>query len=131
MRSPVTVRLYPEAIVTGTLSAPDGTPLPRIFVTAQRSTYTETGHQWMPTAQATTNSRGEFRLTVPPGDYRIETAFLQQVPGTGKMLLPLIYPSGSSSLSSASIHLRAGAEEHLELRPHLRQSYNLGLRIDP
>ena len=62
------LRLYPEAIFTGTVTAPDGAPLPHILVSARRSMFNGSGHTWIPVAQMQTNSHGRFRLPVPSGD---------------------------------------------------------------
>ncbi|WP_035349231.1 carboxypeptidase-like regulatory domain-containing protein [Edaphobacter aggregans] len=127
---PVIVRLYPEALLTGTLTASDGTPLPQVMVTAQRSVYNETGHQWYPAGQNMTNSRGEFRVAVPPGDYRIETAFSPRLRGTAKAILPLRVPSGTSSNASETIHIGSGTEERFDLHPRVAPAYMVSLRLE-
>lgn len=128
--APVTIRLYPEAVLTGVLTAPDGTPLPRVLVTAHRSVYTETGHQWMPTGQHLTNSRGEFRLVIPPGDYRIETGFLLKLDGLAKCVIPSMYPATAASDASNLIHVASGTEERIDLHPELSATYPVTLRIE-
>jgi len=75
MGVPIELRLYPEALLTGTVTAPDGTPLPRISVNAYRSLYDVTGHRWQIMGQAQTDSHGNFRMPVQAGDYRLETRY--------------------------------------------------------
>ena len=128
--APVTVRLFPEGLLAGTLTATDGTPLPRVLVTAQRSSYLDAGHQWNPSGQSQTNSRGEFRVVVPPGDYRIETGYLPRFAGTTNSVIPSIYPLGTSSETSDVIHLTAGAEEHLSLHTEVVPTYPVTLKIE-
>ena len=74
---PLELRLYPEAVLTGTVLAPDGTPLPRIPVTALRSFWEDTGHRWVTVGQEVTDSHGNFRLPEPAGEYRLETRYTQ------------------------------------------------------
>ena len=131
LAAPVVVRLYPEALLTGTLTAADGTPLPQVMVTAQRSVYNESGHQWMQVGNNMTNSRGEFRLAVPPGDYRIETMFSPRLRGTSKSLLPMVVPAISSSDASSTIHLNSGSEERFDLHPVIGIAYTVTVHLDP
>jgi hypothetical protein len=127
---PVVLRLYPEALLTGTLMASDGTPLPQVLVTAQRSVYNETGQQWSPSSQKMTNARGEFRLVVPAGEYRLETAFSPRVRGTSKAVLPLRIPSTTGSETSGTIHIQPGAEERYDLHPRIATAYTVTLHLD-
>jgi hypothetical protein len=130
LSAPVTVRLFPEALLTGIITSVDGTPLPRVQVTAQRSQYNESGHQWNPAGQSQTNSRGEFRIVVPPGDYRVETGYSPRVSGTSKVVIPYIFPAISSSNALETIHLATGTEEHLDLHPDVTSAYPVTLRIE-
>jgi hypothetical protein len=126
MTSPVVLRLYPEALMTGTITAPDGSPLPRIVVSAMRSVYNESGHMWFPMGHSLTNSRGEFRMTVPAGDYRIETNFSPLLPGSADAVLPVTLPPTPDSL----IHMSSGSQEKFELHPIVSRTYSVGVRID-
>ncbi|MEG9435297.1 carboxypeptidase regulatory-like domain-containing protein [Edaphobacter sp. HDX4] len=126
MMSPLTVRLYPEGLMTGTVTSSAGTPLPRVFVSAMRSVYSETGHQWIPIGHSLTNSRGEFRLTVPPGDYRIETNFAPRVGGSSDAAMPLMMPS----ISDPPLHLSSGSQQQFELHPEVSRTYTVGLRVE-
>jgi hypothetical protein len=130
MASTVAVRIYPEALLTGTVSTADGVPLPQVLVSAQRSTYNDSGHQWAQLATNMTNSRGEFRLPVPPGDYRIETGFSPRIRETGKAMLPLTVPPVSSSVGSGTIHVRGGTEERFDLHPVVSQAYPVTIHVE-
>ncbi len=115
---PLELRLYPEALLTGTVIAPDGTPLPRIPVTAMRSYYDETtGHRWLTAGQDVTDSHGNFRLPVQAGEYRLETRYMPVDQTTGEAVLPVMVPSEDSSNTSQSIRIHSGEEQHFELRP--------------
>ncbi|MBS1799175.1 MAG: hypothetical protein JSS95_05045 [Acidobacteria bacterium] len=128
---PMTVRLFPEALITGTLTTTDGTPIPRIPVIAQRSTYNDGIHQWSPAGQNQTNSRGEFRIALPPGDYRLETSFQPRLAGTANSVISLIYPSQNSSDTLDNIlHLRSGTEERVALHPDVVPTYPVALKVE-
>ena len=131
LSAPIVVRLYAEGLLTGTLTATDGTPLSQVMVTAQRSVYNDTGHRWTPTGNNMTNSRGEFRLAVPPGDYRIETGYSPRLRGTSKAVLPLSIPASGSPETSGTIHLSSGSEERLDLHPVVGPAYAVGIRLEP
>jgi hypothetical protein len=116
--APLELRLYPEAVLTGTVLAPDGTPLPRLQVIAQRSFFDDSGHRWVTVGTEQTDSHGNFRLPVPAGDYRLETRYTPADRTTGEAILPVVIPSGgSSNTSEAVIHIGSGEEQHYELRP--------------
>jgi len=115
--APLELRLYPEALLTGTVLAPDGTPLPRISVTAQRSFYDDTGHRWMTAGQVQTDSHGNFRLPVSAGDYRLETRYSPLDRTSGEAVLPVMVPSEGTSSTSQTIRVHSGEEQHFDLRP--------------
>lgn len=129
MSNPIVVRLYPEALMTGTLTSSDGLPLTQVAVSAQRRLYNEAGYQWVPVGYSMTNSHGEFRLAVPPGDYRIQTNFSPRLRNSSTAVMPLTVPSFGSS--AGSIHLSSGVEERFDLHPVVSLSYTVGLRLDP
>jgi hypothetical protein len=117
MGLPLELRLYPEALLTGTVLGPDGTPLPRISVSALRSFYDETGHRWVTVGQDQTDSHGNFRVPEPAGEYRLETRYTPLDRTTGEAVLPVSVPGESSSGTSQVIKVHPGEELHFELRP--------------
>lgn len=131
LASPITVRLYPEALITGTITAPDSSPLSQIYINAFRSTYNEIGHQWEPVAHSITNSRGEFRLAVPPGNYRISTNFSPRQRNSSNIIFPLVLPAPGSSGDVSLIHMSPGSEQHFDLHPATSPTHQVSLRIDP
>jgi hypothetical protein len=127
MGLPLEVRLYPEALLTGTVLAPDGTPLPRIPVNAMRSFYDDTGHRWVGVGQDQTDSHGNFRLPVPAGEYRLETRYMPVDRTTGQAVLPIVVPSEGSSSTGQVIKIHSGEEQHFELRPAVSPTHTLTL----
>ncbi len=117
LAAPLELRLYPEALLTGTITGPEGIPLPHISVSALRSVYDDAGHRWVSAGQAQTDSHGNFRIPVQAGDYRLETRYIPQDRTTGQAVLPVTVPGESSSNTSQLIRIHGGEEQHFELRP--------------
>jgi hypothetical protein len=117
MAVPLELRIYPDALLTGTVLGPDGTPLSQIPVSALRSFYDDNGHRWATVGQDQTDSHGNFRLPEPAGEYRLETRYTPLGRTTGEAVLPVSVPAEGSSGGSQVIKARAGEELHFELRP--------------
>jgi hypothetical protein len=120
LAAPLELRLYPEAILAGTVTAPDGTGLPHVMVSALRNTFDDSGSRWSSNGQAQTDAHGEFRIAVPAGEYRLETRYVPPDSTMGEAIMPVRFPddsSGNSSESkSGSIRVRGGEEERISLR---------------
>jgi hypothetical protein len=126
----VELRLYPESIFSGIVTAPDGEPLPHILVSARRSIFDEGGHRWTPVAQDQTDSHGRFRLTVQAGDYRLETMYISGSRQSGQIVLPATVPSGNSSNTSSIVHIRSGEELSFDLHPATSRAYTVTATFD-
>ena len=122
---PLELRLYPEAVLTGMVIAPDGTPLPRISVSALRSYYDDAGRRWLTGGQDVTDSHGNFRIPVPAGEYRLETRYMPSDRTTGEAVLPVVVPNDNSSNTSQVIRVHSGEEVHFELRPTVSPVHNV------
>lgn len=129
LAGPVEVKLYPEALLTGTLTRPDGSPLEHISVSARRSTYADQIHRWQQVAQTQTDSHGNFRLTVPAGEYKLETGY-SAGRGSSEAVLPLMIPGNSERSTSDVIKLPSGGQEHFDLQPALSRTYTVRMQID-
>jgi len=126
----IEVRLYPEALLTGTVTKPDGTPLPHISVTARRSAYNDQVHRWLPSGQTMTDSHGNFRIPVPPGDYKLETGYSPHEGGTSEAVLPVTFPSTNDTSNSGLLHVTSGGQEHFDLHPQLSRTYGVNVVLD-
>jgi hypothetical protein len=124
---PLELRLYPEALLTGTVLAPDGTPLPQIPVSALRSYFDDAGHRWLPVGGEQTDSHGNFRLPVQAGEYRIEIRYTPLDRTTGQAILPVTVPNEASSNTSPAIGIHSGEEQHFELRPATSPTHTVTL----
>lgn len=132
----VTIRLTPEALITGTLTPSGGQGggegLPRIFVEALRLQQDEYGTQWTLGGQTSSNDDGGFRLTVPPGDYIVETQYATArttgQPGGRDVVLPLLAGGGAGG-APVPMHVAAGTETRLDLRPALRPAHAVHIKL--
>jgi len=131
LAAPLEIRLYPEALLTGTLTAPDGSPLPHIAVSALRKIFDDTGHRWITTGATQTDSHGNFRIPVQAGDYRLETRYSAQDQTTGEAVLPATVPGESSSNTSQMIRIHSGEEQHFELRPGVSPTHAITATTQP
>jgi hypothetical protein len=125
------LRMYPEALITGTVTGPDGQPIAHINVMAYRSTYGAgvSEHTWMMPGQGMTNEHGDFRIVVPPGDYRLQTGFSRTA--MGQAIMPVTVPGNNESSKSDTFHLSPGAEQHFDLRLIVARTYSISIAVDP
>lgn len=130
MALPVELRLYPEALLTGTVLGPDGTPLPRIAVTAERRYFDDMGHRWMNAGNDQTDSHGNFRMPVQAGEYRIQTRYTPMDRTTGEAVLPVSITGDGSPDALQAIIMRSGEERHFELRPGVSPTHTLTIATD-
>jgi hypothetical protein len=128
--APVELRLYPDGLITGTVTAPDGELLARVAVQARRSTFDDPGRRWTTVAQTQTDLHGEFRLPVSAGDYRIETRYLTRNESDREAIMPVSLPAPAAGGGPQTIHLHSGEEQHFELRPAVRRTYPVPLSIE-
>jgi hypothetical protein len=124
---PLELRLYPEAVLTGVVLTPDGTPLSGISVSAMRSVYDDLGHRWTPVGQSQSDLHGSFRIPVPAGQYRLQTHYTPRDRTVGEAVLPVIVPNISSSDRSQLIQIHGGEEENFELRPNVSPTHTVGI----
>jgi hypothetical protein len=122
---PVVLRLYPEAVLTGTVVGPDGVPLARIAVVAERRYFDDTGHRWITVGQKQTDSHGNFRIPVQAGDFRIATRYSPLDRSTGEAVLPVTITSDGSPGASDAIRVRSGEDRHFELRPAVSPTHSV------
>ena len=128
--TPLILRLYPEAIFTGTVTDPEGDPLAHVLVSAKRSMFNSSGRTWIPVAQAQTDTHGRFRLSVPSGDYKLISMYVPQIDGTDKAVLPVMVPVTNSSNTSGFIHIRNGEEQRYDLHPLVSRAYTVTATFD-
>ena len=122
--------LWPEAILAGTVTGPEGQALARLNVVARRTLYENGVRRSQPTSFTATNSRGNFRLPVPAGDYVLETRYGPPGSSDADSVLPTELPSHSSEATGGSIHIVSGQELHFDLHPAVAPAHKFTLPVD-
>lgn len=126
----LTMILWPEGLLVGTVKAADGEPLPRVSILVRRSLFDDQGRHFQIAGQRQTDAHGEFRLPVPAGDYRVETQFSPRSFDRAQAILPYVYPQLSSSTTTGVFHVGSGEEQHLELRPATSKTHVVTLPLE-
>lgn len=126
----LTLVLWPEALLAGTVTTSDGEALPRISVLVRRRIFDDQGQRFQTAGQKLTDSHGQFRIPLPAGDYLIETQFSASGFESGQAVLPVTFPAASSSDSRETLHLASGEEQHVELRPAISRTHVVTLPLE-
>lgn len=122
--------LYPEALLTGSLRSQGDLPLRAITVEAIRKNANSLSN-WSTAAITRTDSHGDFRLTLPAGEYRLETVYVPMEETTRKTVLPVSYPDPGPTDTSTSFRLRNGEEQHVDLRAVVASSQDVFINAIP
>lgn len=129
LAAPLQLRLYPEALLTGTLTSPDGDPLATVPISALRLVFSDDGSSWVPTAQTFTNAHGDFRLPVAAGEYRLETQYTA-LRNSDNVVLPEMAPDNTSSDVSDVIRIQSGVQQHFDLQPFVGRPHTVKATFD-
>ena len=126
----LTLFLWPEAVLTGTVRTQSDEPLPRISVIARRSVFDERGHHLQVAGQRQTDSHGEFRIPVPAGDYSVETQFSPSGFERDQAVLPVAFPPSSVNEPVPTFHVNSGEEQRIDLRPRMAATHTVTLPLE-
>ena len=124
------LKLYPDALLVGTLTARDGSTLANVGVQLYRANYGPSGISAAQVRYTVTDSHGNYRFQEPAGSYRLVTRYVSSLPETGQAVLAAAFPGGSSALSSGFFALQAGEERRVNLRPSVGMPVPVELKID-
>jgi hypothetical protein len=114
LAAPIQLRLYPEAIVKGTVLDADGHPIPDVSIEGRRSLVDEGGRRWVTAAITRSNAHGQFRLPLRAGEYCLETGFARSA--SDEAILPAVIPQPSSGGVEA-LEVHSGDQLNLDLHP--------------
>ncbi len=120
----VQILLYPEALLTGTITGPEGNPLRNIGVEALRATDDDLGRHWIFSAVTRSNAHGQFRMPVAAGDYRLQTD-LSRALGTSAVMPTSLPDSGETG-----IHLEPGEQREFDIHPSLAPLLAVSARVN-
>ncbi len=126
----LTLELWPEGLLTGTVTSPDGEPLSHISVLARRDLFDEQGHHRQIAGQAQTDSHGRFRIPVTEGSYLLETQFSPRGFERDEAVLPVMFPAASSSSTGELIHVGSGQQQEVQLRPGVSRTHIVTLPLE-
>lgn len=128
---PMELKLYPDALVTGTVTAPDGLPLSSISVQLRRASYVAGPQRWTIQRSVQTNSHGEYRFLIPAGRYRVTSNYSPRARDTGEALLPASFPDGSATGAQSYFAIASAEQKFIDLRPRMGPAYPVLLDIQP
>ncbi len=129
--APILIKLYPDALVFGTLTSRDGAPLSHVAVRLLRSQYDGVVLRWVQSAFAQTNARGEYRISTQAGRFRVLSSFVPHSFETGETVLPASFPEASESTPSTLIELHSGEERRVDLNAKVGPAFPVTLRMEP
>ncbi len=124
------VELWPEAILTGRVTSPEGEPLAQVSVSAQRSLLQNGLRQTLPAGTTLTNAHGSFRLPVPAGDYVLQTRYAAPDFNRALAILPVQVPAHGAEDGTETIHIASGQELSFDLRPQMANAFHITLPLD-
>jgi Carboxypeptidase regulatory-like domain len=123
----ITLRLYPEAIISGTVQGSDGGPLSNGSIELRKHAIVDGRRQWQNVSQARLNAEGEFRFAnLQPGDYSVVAQIREQQNLTtdGQVgYLPERYPPSAAADDIVPLHLSTGQQASIELTPGAERLY--------
>lgn len=123
------LRLYPNAVLTGIVTGPDGLPLSRMQVRLSRLTFDSTGPRWLGSGFTQTDVHGEYRFDTPAGRYRVSTGYTAHSVERGEAVLPVSFPSQTSTVTEA-FDLTSGDLRQIDLRPRVSTPYPVVLTLE-
>jgi hypothetical protein len=126
------LKMYPDAVIAGTVTGRDGLPLSGVAVQLLRQVFNnaQSGPGMQPVKFAQTNLSGEFRFRVPAGRFELTVSYLARTRDTGEAVLPLTYPENTGGSRSAYFEAAPGEEKHIDLRPKTGPIYPFSVRVE-
>jgi len=118
----VVFKLVPAAVIAGRIYDEDGEAVPGVRVQALQYRYVQGKRQMAPMRFATTNDRGEFRLSgLPAGRYYVSATFSPMMslglgfPAASQAMgnegyAPTYYPNSNEAARATPVEVRAGNE---------------------
>lgn len=123
------LKLYPNAIITGTVVGSDRLPLANVQVILLHENIQENGQGVLPVGFARTDSHGQYRFSEPPGRYRLAVPYAARATVDGYAMLPIDYPEDTSSEWPAMFSVASREERHIDLHPRTAISYPVRFRL--
>jgi hypothetical protein len=124
---PLTLRLIPEAIISGTVTDPMGRPIQDLHVELKMLQVRNGLRSWQHVQSALTSVGGEYRFAeLREGKYRVVTSMqVEGLPEAASSLsfVPATYPPPESDAANSALTLAAGDRVEANLIPAAEKSY--------
>ena len=124
------LKIYPNAIITGTVTGRDGLPLTHLQVSLKRSVLDQNGWHVVPSGFAQTNLHGEYRFREPSGRYQLVLGYTPRLVDSPEAILPLQFPAPTTSSTSTYFEVQSGQEKRIDLRPRTGIAYPVSVTLD-
>ncbi len=124
------VELWPEAVLTGSLTTAEGDPLPHLTVSADRLLFQNGLRQMSFVRSTTTDAHGGFRMPVPAGDYVLHTQYAPPDSTRSLAVMPTGRPMRTASDATGTIHIASGQELHFDLHPALAAAFGVTIPLE-
>ncbi len=127
--APVIVKLVPEAIISGTVTGQDGTPLEGIQVQVRTLAVQDGLSRWRQRQGTRTNSEGQYRFAeLEAGTYAVTTGFHTEGLADSQSAVayvPARYPppGGSETSADSAMTLHPGDHSQADLSPEVERLY--------
>jgi hypothetical protein len=124
---PLTLKLSPEAILSGTVTDPMGRAIQGLHVQLRRSEVRNGIRSWLQVQDTTTSVEGEYRFAeLQAGKYRVVTSFLVDgLPEAASSItfMPAKYPPTDGDAGNGAITVVAGEHAEANLIPAAEKAY--------
>ncbi len=127
--APLELKLYPDALLTGIVTGPDGLPLARTQVRLLRLSFDTTGARWPAAGTTQTDVHGNFRFDTSAGRYRVLSGYSARSVERGEAVLPAAFPPMGAS-GAGTLELSAGEQREIDLRPRVDPSYPVQIAVE-
>ena len=124
------VELWPEAVLTGSVTTAEGDPLAHLTVFADRLLFQNGLRQMSPIRSTTTDAHGGFRMPVPAGDYILRTQYAPPDSTRTLAVLPTERPIRTANDATGTIHIASGQELHFDLHPVLAAAFQTTVPLE-
>ena len=128
--STITLRLYPDATIVGTVTGRDAQPLARVPISLQRGVFDQGSWRWVTIHAAQTGLHGDYRFRERSGRFRISLNYVARTQDTGQSVLPMHYPADTSSDNRSYFEVASGQERRIDLRARTGVTYPVAVQLD-
>ena len=127
---PLELKLYPDGLITGTVTAPDGEPLAKVQLSISREMGDEGVRRVQPIGFTMTDSHGEYRFEEQPGRYRLALRYAARSGDTGEAILPQHFPDAGDGAQESTFAVGPGEQRKIDLQAKTGIAYPVTFQVD-